>query len=194
MKLNLGERDSLSQFLLWLRSHSAQHSSGKVASPSSTLWTFEEMTRLPSSKTQRPRLWPISLWSRKQATSVPVLETLIPGHCSSPWSSNLASFGYKGIDVSDLNGFSQLHPNELLEESHPVFPGRLHEHPAHYKMLHELALLNDTDAAVRELAKWEPFPSGNLQSPSLIQPRVPHNGTQWQRWRLFLLKEALPET
>lgn len=74
-----------------------------------------------------------------------------------------------------MNGSSQLYPNELLGESYPVFPGRLHEYPAH-KMLHELALLNDTDAAVRELAKWEPFPSGNLQSPSLIQPRVPHNG------------------
>lgn len=176
MKLNLGERDSLSLVLLWLRSHSAQHSSGHVASPPVTLRTFEEMMRLPSSKIQRPRLWPISLWSRRQATSVPVLETLIPGHSSSPWSSNLASFGYKGIDVSNLNGSSQPHSNELLGESHPVFPGRLHEHPAHDKMLHELALLNGTDAAVRELAKWEPFPSGNVQSPSLIQPREPHNG------------------
>lgn len=30
--------------------------------------------------------------------------------------------GYKGIDVSNLNGSSQPHPNELLGESHPVFP------------------------------------------------------------------------
>lgn len=36
--------------------------------------------------------------------------------------------------------------------------------------------LNDTDATVRELANWESFSLGNLQSPSLIQQRVPHNG------------------
>lgn len=44
------------------------------------------------------------------------------GHSRSPWSGNLASFGYKGIDVSNLNGFSQLHPNELLlESSYPAW-------------------------------------------------------------------------